>query len=203
MVGDRREFAGIEIRVLAGAAIQPFVEDMSRLRIEVFRDYPYLYDGDLRYEARYTEEFSRAPGAIIVGAFDEDRMIGAATGAPMAELKRDWVTPFEAEGYDLTKLFYCGESVLLADYRGRGIGHAFFDHREAQARRLGCDQICFAAVIRPNDHPLKPGDYRPLDPFWRKRGYRLLEGMTLTFSWKEVGQEALSDHALRVWIRAL
>ena len=40
-------------------------------------------------------------------------------------------------GYDITKIFYCGESVLLKSHRGHGLGHAFFDGREAQAKKLG------------------------------------------------------------------
>ncbi len=34
-----------------------------------------------------------------------------------------------------------------------------------------------AAFIRPEHHHLKPRDYRPFDPFWTKRGYRMVEGM--------------------------
>lgn len=197
-MSERQE---ILIRPLRGGAMQPFIEDLGRLRIEVFRDYPYLYDGDAAYEARYVAEFAEARGAIIVGAFDGDRLIGAATGAPMSAQKGDWSAPLEARGFDLDRLFYCGESVLQPGYRGRGIGHAFFDHREVQARALGSTHICFAAVIRPEDHPKKPADYRPLDPFWRKRGYRPLDGVTATFSWKEVGEETETPHELQFWMR--
>jgi hypothetical protein len=42
-----REFAGTEI---AGV-----VDDLARLRVTVFRDWPYLYDGDAEYERRYLE----------------------------------------------------------------------------------------------------------------------------------------------------
>ena len=44
---------------------------------------------------------------------------------------------FVARGIEVARLFYFGESVLLPEYRGQGVGHAFFDHREAQARGVG------------------------------------------------------------------
>ena len=31
---------------VTGSDIAPHVEDLARLRIEVFREFPYLYDGD-------------------------------------------------------------------------------------------------------------------------------------------------------------
>ncbi|WP_430321652.1 hypothetical protein, partial [Salmonella enterica] len=77
---------------------------------------------------------------------------------------------------------------LLPDYRGHGIGHAFFDAREAQARACGADAACFAAVIRPADHPARPADYTPLDAFWHKRGYAPIPGLVTELGWKEHGE---------------
>ena len=41
----------ITIRVLTGndPALLEVVSDLARLRIEIFRDFPYLYDGTLAY----------------------------------------------------------------------------------------------------------------------------------------------------------
>lgn len=195
----------LELRVapLTGPALHDALPALARLRIEVFRAFPYLYDGDLDYERRYLSEFAAAEGAVIVGAFDGDEIVGAATGAPMIGQMDAWSAPFRARGYDLSTLFYCGESVLRDAYRGRGVGHAFFDHREAQARRLGATHACFCGVVRPDDHPARPAEHRPLDGFWRKRGYVPLEGVTATFEWKELGASEETPHTLQFWIRAL
>jgi GNAT superfamily N-acetyltransferase len=71
----------------------------------------------------------------------------------MMHQKAAFREPFAARGIDVTRLFYFGESVLLPEYRGHGIGHAFFDAREAAARRAGASAACFAAVVRAPDHP--------------------------------------------------
>ena len=150
---------GVTIRTLTGAALEKAIPDLARLRVTVFAEFPYLYDGDDAYEARYLETYRQAEGAIVAGAFDGDLLVGAATGTPMLEHEAEFAAAFDGLGYDLSKLFYCGESVLLPAYRGRGIGHAFFDEREAAGRRLGFGKAAFCAVVRPLDHPLRPPGY--------------------------------------------
>ena len=63
-----------------------------------------------------------------------------------------------AAGHDVARVYYYGESVLLPGWRGRGIGVAFFAAREARARELGFKVGTFCAVVRPDNHPLRPAD---------------------------------------------
>lgn len=191
----------ITVRPLTGDEIAAALEDLARLRIVVFAAYPYLYDGDAAYEAEYLAEYAAAPDAVLVAAFDSGRIVGAATAAPMMHQKAEFRAPFEARGLDVTRLFYFGESVLLPEYRGHGIGHAFFDHREAQARECGANAACFAAVVRADDHPARPTDYTPLDAFWTRRGYALVPGLTTQLSWKEQGEEVERVNAMQYWLR--
>ncbi|WGW05878.1 GNAT family N-acetyltransferase [Tropicibacter oceani] len=193
----------MQVRVLTGAALDAALDDVARLRITVFRDFPYLYDGALDYERRYLQTYRDSVDAILVGAFDGARLVGAATGTPMEDHASDFAAPFADTGLPLTQIFYCAESVLLPAYRGQGIGHRFFDAREEHARALGRTHSAFCAVIRPTDHPLRPADHAPLDPFWRKRGYAPLPGVQAHFRWKDIGQKHQTDHSLQFWIRAL
>lgn len=192
-----------EVRVLTGAALDAALDDVARLRIAVFRDWPYLYDGDLAYERRYLESYRTSAGAVLVGAFDGARLVGAATGTPMEDHAEDFAEPFAATGLALPEIFYCAESVLLPEARGQGIGHRFFDLREQHARQLGRRYSTFCAVQRPADHPLRPEGYAPLDPFWRKRGYAPLDGAIARFRWRDVGQADQTDHSLQFWLRDL
>ena len=192
----------IRTRSLTGDAVAEVLDDLARLRIAVFRDWPYLYDGDLDYERDYLRAY-QSPGAVVVAAYDRARMIGAATGAPMEEHADDFAAAFAARPEPLDQIFYCAESVLLPDYRGHGLGHAFFDGREAQARALGRRYSAFCRVVRPDDHPLHPRDYRPLDGFWRKRGYAPLPGVVAEFEWKDIGQDAPTRKPLQFWMREL
>ncbi|MBC2652856.1 GNAT family N-acetyltransferase [Novosphingobium aerophilum] len=193
----------IEVRPLTGAEIGAAIDDLAGLRIAVFADFPYLYAGDPAYERDYLREFAAAPDAVLVAAFDGARIVGAATASPMAAQKAEFRAPFEARGIDTAALFYFGESVLLADYRGRGIGHAFFDHREARARACGAGSATFAAVIRPADHPARPAGYRPLDAFWTGRGYAPVPGLVTELAWQEHGEPDESPKPMQYWMRRL
>lgn len=194
----------LTVTSLTGDDLRPYLNDLARLRMTVFREWPYLYDGSLAYEKTYLEKFAAAEGAVCVIARDGDTVIGAATAAPMIEHANEFGAPFKAAGYDITKIFYCSESVLLTTYRGRGLGHAFFDEREAHGARLGgFTQSAFCRVIRPDDHPLKPKDYRPLDSFWKKRGYQPVDGIVATYPWTDIGEEEETDHRMQFWVKAL
>lgn len=193
----------MEVRVLTGAALDAALDDVARLRIAVFRDWPYLYDGSLDYERGYLESYRASAAAVVVGAFDGARLVGAATGTPLEDHAEDFAAPFAQTGLALNQVFYCAESVLLPDYRGQGLGHAFFDAREAHARGLGRSYSVFCSVIRSPDHPMRPADYRPLDAFWRKRGYAPLPGAVARFKWRDLGEAESTEKPLQFWGREL
>lgn len=194
----------LRVEHLTGTAVRAAIPELARLRVAVFRDWPYLYDGTLNYETAYLRRFAASGNAIVVAAYDGEAVIGVATGAPLADHAEAFAKAFVGSGHDINQIFYCGESVLLPAYRGRGLGHAFFDGREAHARALGrFTHITFCGVVRPDEHPLKPKDYRPLDAFWTKRGYAKVEDLTTTFAWKEIGQANETPKLMQFWMKAL
>jgi len=189
---------------LLGREALPWIPALAGLRIRVFRDFPYLYDGDPDYEEDYLRTFAGAPGSILVAALDGEQVVGASTGMPLAQETENIRGPWAAMGADVSRIFYYGESVLLKPYRGQGAGLEFFRRREAHARRLdGFERLCFCAVLRPSDHPLRPADYVPLDGFWRKRGFRPVEGLTCRIPWKDLGEREETPKPLQFWQKFL
>lgn len=193
----------LAVRPLTGDALRAALGDLARLRIAVFAAFPYLYSGSEDYEREYLAEFTAAPDAVLVAAFDGERIVGAATASPLSA-QDDYIrAPFVQQGIDPAPVFYFGESVLLPEYRRQGIGHAFFDQREAAARAYGASHASFCAVVRPADHPQRPADYVPLDAFWQRRGYAPVPGLTGEFHWQEHGEAGESAKPMQYWMRAL
>lgn len=193
----------LRLQRLAGREIAAHLDALAELRIRVFHDWPYLYEGTREYEAHYLQVYLDCPRSLCVLAWDDARCVGASTCLPLADALPDMQAPFVSAGLDLARIDYFGESVLLREYRGQGVGAAFFAEREAHARALGLAACAFCAVDRADDDPRRPADYVGNDAFWTRRGYRRQPRMQSTFSWPDIGETVSSAKTMTFWMREL
>ncbi|NQD93437.1 GNAT family N-acetyltransferase [Pseudomonas sp. CrR25] len=194
----------MEIRLLQGAAIAPHLDDLARLRIDVFREFPYLYDGSLDYEAEYLQTYACSPDSLFVVVIDQGQVVGASTGVPLADETEALQRPFREVGWNTERVFYFGESVLLPAYRGQGLGVGFFTKREGFARRLGrFDFAAFCTVERSPAHPRRPPNYQPLDTFWANRGYSQHPELRTSMTWQDLDERQASAKPMSYWLKAL
>lgn len=193
----------MEILTTGGAAAAEFLPAVARLRIAVFREFPYLYDGSEDYEHAYLSRYVNEPGSVLVVAIAKGEVVGASTGLPLTAAGDEFLNPWIAAGEPVGEVFYLGESVLLQPFRGRGIGHQFFNAREAHAQQLGLAQAAFCAVDRAPDHPLRPAGYRPHDAFWQKRGYQRDARLVARLAWQQVDAPVEVENPLTFWRRWL
>ncbi len=193
----------LAIARFSGEEMRARLEDLARLRIAVFRDWPYLYKGTMAHEREYLPRYAQARTGTLIVAMDGDTIVGASTALGLDE-EDDYVrAPFEQTGMDLSRIFYFGESVLLSQYRGQGVGVRFFEEREKAAREHGYAQTAFCGVVRPADHPARPADYQPLDEFWKHRGYSRRDDLVATFSWRDIGAAAETPKPMVYWMKTL
>lgn len=194
--------ADISIRAVAGEELAQLIPALAELRIQVFAAYPYLYTGTVAYEKEYLRGFAAAPDAVVVAATDATgRIVGCATGSALTGHHDEFSAPLAKAGYDLASTFYFGESVVDPAWRGRGIGHAFFDAREQHAMDRGYARACFCAVIRADEDAGKPADYSPLDSFWHKRGFQRMPGVEAIYNWPEVEKGPSLPHPMAYWMK--
>jgi GNAT superfamily N-acetyltransferase len=189
------------IQVVSGASLSGWLPEVARLRIEVFREFPYLYDGDLSYELKYLRHYTESTESVFVLALSDDKVVGVSTAMPLLQADEAFGAPFRVHSMDPGRVFYFGESVLLSSWRGKGIGHAFFDKREQFAASLGYTITAFCAVDREPAHMARPVNYRPLDPFWKRRGYSRRPGLQVQYAWREIGAASEQMNTLTFWTR--
>lgn len=186
-----------------GSGIESVFEDLAKLRIAVFRDYPYLYEGYMEYEMEYLKIYAQSDHSFLFAIYDGDQMVGATTCIPLRDETADIREPFEKAGFNIDQIFYFGESILLNSYRGLGLGHRFFDARETYAGTFGTFKTaCFCSVERIN-HPAQPVNYRPNDAFWIKRGYQKVPNLKATMEWPDIGETISTPKTMIFWMKEI
>jgi len=179
---------------------------LAELRMRVFRDFPYLYDGDFEYEKKYLNTYFSSPHSFVIFAQDKDRnnaIIGASTAILLSEEEEAFKKPFLEQEIDPASVCYFGESVLLSEYRGLGIGKEFMRVRLQFAKEKNMRLASFCAVVRASDHPLRPEGYRPLDEFWKNMGFHSVPGITTKYQWKDIDQEIENYKTMQFWLKEL
>lgn len=194
--------ATLKIQPYLGEEIKPYLHEIAKLRIAVFHEFPYLYEGDLTYEEKYLKKFSSCPDSIAVLVFDGNKIVGASTGIPLENEAESVKQPFIEKGLNPADFYYFSESILQKPYRKFGIGHQFFEFRENHVKNLKkFKNICFCSVMRPDDHPMKPADHFPKDRFWEKRGFKKHPELISYLSWKDIGNQTETEKPMIFWIK--
>jgi GNAT superfamily N-acetyltransferase len=192
----------IHVRSFTGPSLKPYLHSIAKLRMEVFKDYPYFEDPDIARETQYLRKIASHKETIGVLIFDNTTLVGVSLGSPFSIEEAALHRPFKERHLNIDSYFYFGDSALLKHYRGRGIGHHFFDAREAHVEaHKKYKHICFCALDHNDSH--RPKDFVSLVDFWRKRGYIYHPEMKCTLSWKNIGDAHPTEKHMAFWIKDL
>lgn len=189
--------------LITGTAIAGTLGALASLRLEIFREYPYLYDGRREDELGYLKSYAEAPDACVILADDEGAIVGAATGMPFIHEGVQMLEAFAPAPYDIAYLYYVGELLFSPSYRNKGLGTTLLGQLENHVLSLGrYRHLVCATVERPEDHPLRPESYVPITSFLARTGFALLPGVTTSFSWRET-DGVRRDHPMQFWVKEL
>lgn len=185
-----------------GNELIPYIEKLSHLRIKVFREFPYLYDGSLDYEKEYLKTYSSSKNSYVILVFDNEKLVGASTAILLKDADYEMKEPIIREGFKEDKVLYFGESILLKEYRGIGIGKKFFLLREKFAKGLKVRHCCFYSVKRSLGHKLIPKTYRELSDFWDSQNFYKSK-ISCEYEWKDIDKIVEDKKTMILWIKTL
>jgi GNAT superfamily N-acetyltransferase len=192
----------ISLRTFTGVAIGETIDQVAKLRIEIFAEYPFLYAGDIEYEKKYLKKFVTMQDGIIIWVYDHHTLIGVATGFPMSDDPLQIV--LKDHGLDPKEYFCFGESILRKSYRNAGIGSVFMQLREAHAREHHrYKYLCFYTIDQDPHDPKRPKDYKSLHAFWNKRGFKERRDLQGSISFQQIGQDHETPQRMIFWIKQL
>jgi GNAT superfamily N-acetyltransferase len=188
-------------------ALKPLAE-VSDLRIEYFREYPYLYVGTAEIEREYFEGFAGDPRALLIIAKEGAQTVAVSTAVPLvsqSEILRDAERAFSQAGLRPETFYYHGEIIITPECRGKGIAREIFQQEEQAARSLGFESFCLAAVVRSKDDPRRPKGYVDTDGVWESLGFRR-QDVTIDYHWPTMlhdGTVADVPNRMAFWMKAV
>lgn len=202
------EIANMNLKVVRGKKIIDYMAEINQLRLNHFKEFPYLYQGKLEDEQKYVETYSSDPNAMLITLQDGDTVVGINTGIPLtspSNYLKDVKTVFADAGLTADKYFYFGEIILEKAYQGKGLSRQLFERGEQFAKDCGFSAICFLAVERSDEHPLKPENYINTSVIFNRMGYTKTKLHT-SFNWSTIQADNTAleeDNTLFYWIKDL
>jgi GNAT superfamily N-acetyltransferase len=190
-------------QLLSGDTARAVVDSLASLRLTIFREYPYLYDGKREDELTYVRIYADTADACVIVAEADGDVIGAATGIPLKNEDEQMLRAFVRSGIDTEERYYVGELLCYPEYRGKGLGTRLLARMETHVRSLErYRSLVCATVIRPDDDPSIPAGYISIRCFLDHHGFRMLPAVTAIFSWLET-DGVVREHPMQFWIKEL
>jgi len=189
--------------LLTGDVIASALDDLATLRLSIFEEYPYLYQGERAHELAYLRSYVEKPESCVIVARDGAQVVGAATGMPLIQEDAQLRDAVAETGMALEQIYYVGELLFLPAWRNRGLGLKLLAQMEGHIRALGRYRtLACATVERPDDHPSRPQTYTPITRFLARTGFVRLSGSVAHFAWRET-DGVRRDHAMQFWFKPL
>lgn len=183
--------------VARGARIGGYIERLGRFRIEVFREYPYLYDGEMEYERKYLGRYAARPNSFLIFCEDANGFVAACTGICMDGAGEEFCEIFSQE--DTSEICYIGEVMIKEGYRGQGLGSKLLSKAMKLIKEGGYKKAVLCAVDRDEKRHLRPKDYVAPDNLWLKFGFKKLSDKKIYYDWRDIGETCETQKRMSVW----
>lgn len=196
------------IKLLTKEELKPLLPFVAALRIKIFREYPYLYEGDFIEEMEDLRNCSQKSHNAVAIACHNNIPIGFLYGIPLTEFASHFENPvvdlFKEKKLAPETCYYFADIIILPEHRGNHLSKKLFDTLETYAQEQG---YCSASFITESHefHPLKPVDYKSLDPLWNSLNYKKT-GLVSHGSWqthKADGTIVKELHVADIWFKNL
>lgn len=194
-------------KLIQGPDLKNEIEHLAHQRLILFKEYPYLYHGTLEQEIEYCSWFCDLSTTALAIAYCDDKPVGLVSGTSFVDFSTHFIG-----SYDLFKsaslapetFFYVAEVLIHPMHRDKQVATQLFALIETYAHEAGYTNMCLVEESHAQ-HPLKPLDYKSLDPFFTKLGYSKTN-LQITYSWSTIqidGSLQDEEHSMNYWIKNL
>lgn len=193
----------IDLKIIESKNALCYLDQMAFIRVNLFKEFPYLYEGNLDEERVYLSHYTRSARSLLCLVLDKGKPVGFASGLVLDDFLEEVKAPFKKLQLDLKSYFYIGEILIYPIYRSFGLLKKVFELLEAYAYFQKYSALTFVTVDRRLNHSAYPQEYRSLEPVWQYFGYKKELGMRVEMSWRQVDSHNEEKNTLSVWNKFL
>lgn len=194
----------ITVNLLYGEQIRPYIRELARLCLDVYREWPYLYEGSEAECIEYVEErYVKKPDSVVCIALEGKTLIGAVMGLPLCHAPQHYLACYNEK--DQEGVFYWGELAVYPKYRNLKIAKEMYTTMGKAVIASGkYKAMAFCEVIRSAEfkYPM-PGNYVGHGTLWNALGFEKKENLTCQGKWKLVGEQEESSQLMVYWWKQL
>ncbi len=164
----------IHIEVFKQQETQPYLRLLSQMRLSEYKEFPYLYVGNMEEDFANTNYFTFKDGLLVI-AFEGKTVVGMYSGMPMStpsSFLQDRSAQLAGEGVDINRCFYASDLIVHPHFKRQGIGGQLLKRLFQEVKVMGYDTMMGVISLRPLNHILRPKDYFDTDSIWEKYGYK-------------------------------
>lgn len=191
----------LEFVSLRGKLIEEYLEQIAVLRLEALQEFPYLYEGKINFEKDFLKTYSESSNSLIEIVKDENEVVGVTSCIPLSEESDEMQRMYTNQGYDVRRIFFFGESLILPKYRSEDIYREFFKRMEEHIIDVQptSEFAVFGSIKRSKNHSLYNEEYKKLTDFWTTLGFKEDRKLFLEFKWKDINKKSESVKKMVFW----
>lgn len=172
-----------------GSEIIKNIPEVAQFRIKYFRDYPYLYEGNIAEEEKYLKGFCEDSKSLLLLIKDSSgETIAVSTSLPLisnSTILAGVPELFESKGLSPEVFFYYGEVIISLNYRSLGLTRKIFSIQEEYGKSLGLSSISLSTVFRESSDPRRPENYTKHNLIWFKMGFKKTD-IRIDYEWPTI-----------------
>lgn len=194
-----------QFKLLYGPEIKDEINFIAQQRIDIFKEYPYLYEGNFETEIAYLMWFVEQRDSCAAIAYKDNNPVGFITGISFVAFENHFKGSkdiFIKASLDPSAYYYFCEVIVKPEHRRNSIAKRLFALLEAHAKSQGYRAGCFVNESH-EDHPLKPADYKDLTSLFHALGYTKTN-LSIMFKWQTLAQNGKIEeleHILTYWLK--
>ena len=191
-------------QLLIGVEAKAFIKDIANLRIEIFKEFPYLYAGTIENELPYLDRYiSNENGHIILIKNIENNIVGFSSSIPLEDEDESMLQPYLENNLNPKDFLYCGEAIMYKEYRGGGSLKTLLDYHIKIAKKLNKKYLTMMTIDRADNHPSKPENFYSVDNMLEKYEYKKMQNAKIKYSWKSSLNNHESENSLSIWYKEI